>query len=50
MLEKTLEVLGAVAALATVLAPLFPVGSKIGYWLAKIGADLKGHTAPTMKE
>lgn len=50
MLEHILAVTGAIGAIATILAPLFPVGSKIGYWLAKVGTDLKGHTAPTMKD
>ena len=42
-IEQVLSVLGAVSALCTVLAPLFPAGSRVGKALARIGADIKGH-------
>lgn len=42
-LSSILEVIGAVSALCTTLAALFPKGSKPGKLFAKVGADLKGH-------
>lgn len=39
-----LDVVGALTTLCTSLALLFPKGSKVGYALAKVGTDLKGHT------
>ncbi len=38
---------GAIGILCSALALVFPKGSKLGYWLAKIGTDTKGHTSPT---
>ena len=46
LLKVLMEVVGAVSTLATSLALLFPKGSKAGYVLAKVGADIKGHTCP----
>lgn len=45
MLSTILEVIGAISALCTALAPLFPQGSKTGKALARVGADLKGHNS-----
>ena len=42
-LSTVLEVVGAVSALYTALAALFPKGSPAGKLFGKIGADLKGH-------
>jgi hypothetical protein len=50
MFEHVLAITGAIGAIASILAPLFPVGSKIGYYLAKVGTDLKGHTVPASKQ
>lgn len=41
--DQILEVIGAISALCTALAVLFPKESKAGKFLARIGADLKGH-------
>lgn len=41
--DQILEVVGAVSALCTALALVFPKGSKLGAFFATIGADLKGH-------
>jgi len=49
LLTQALALVGAIGTLATSLALFFPKGSKIGYTLAKVGADLKGHTCPTEK-
>lgn len=43
MFANILEVIGAIASLCTVLAPLFPKGSPTGKLLARVGTDLKGH-------
>lgn len=48
--QTILEVIGALATLCTALAPLFPKGSRVGYALAKVGADVKGHTVPAEAE
>lgn len=45
-----LEGLGAVGSLFTVLGLLLPKGSRAGYWFAKLGADIKGHTQPSVAE
>lgn len=42
--QLLLETLGAAGSLCTLLALFFPKGSRVGYILAKLGADLKGHT------
>lgn len=42
-LTTILEVVGAISALCTALAALFPKGSKAGKLFGKVGADLKGH-------
>lgn len=49
-LNQVLEVIGAVSALCTALSSLFPKGSRIGYALAKVGIDFKGHTSPTLQD
>ncbi len=46
-LEQIMAAVGALSTLCTTLALLFPKTSRAGYWLAKIGADLKGHTQDT---
>jgi hypothetical protein len=45
MLESILAVVGAISALCTALAPLFPKGSRAGKALGRVGADLKGHNS-----
>ncbi len=45
--KEVMAVSGALSVLCTSLALFFPKGSKIGYALAKVGTDLKGHTQPT---
>lgn len=46
-LHTVFEVLGMLGTASTLLATVFPVGSKWGYWFAKFGADIKNHTSPT---
>lgn len=41
---------GAIGILCSALSLVFPKGSKLGYWLAKVGTDAKGHTSPTLEE
>ena len=48
--QAIVSVVGSLSLLCTALAPLFPRGSRIGYALAKVGADLRGHTSPTLKD
>lgn len=43
VIESALAVIGAVGTLMTGLAPFFPQGSRVGKFLARYGADLKGH-------
>lgn len=43
-IQLVLETLGALGTVCTLLGALLPKGSTAGYWFAKVGADLKGHT------
>jgi len=42
-LEKVLEVIGAVAATATIIAPFIPRGSALGGWVAWVATMPIGH-------
>lgn len=45
-IEKALEILGAVSALATVIASVLPKGSKAAVFLTRLSAiDFRGHVA-----
>ena len=50
LLSQVLEIIGAISAFCTAVAPFFPKGSRVGYALSKIGVDLKGHTSPTLQD
>jgi hypothetical protein len=49
-IENILAVTGAISMLASALSVFFPRGSRIGYWLSKVGTDVKGHTSPTFRD
>lgn len=48
-IQIAFQVVGEIGTAMTLAALLFPKGSKVGYWLAKLGADIKGHTMQSVQ-
>lgn len=44
VLQAILDIVGAVATIATAIGLILPKGNRVGGIAAKIGADLKNHT------